>query len=91
MIEPVPAQGATRDELQKRIADKYREANLIPQATVTVAEAAMPATQKAAITTQPLAMPASQPVFAAATTQPASQDVAVVVLIEKSASITPPK
>jgi protein involved in polysaccharide export with SLBB domain len=89
MIDPLPAAGALPGDLQQRIADKYREANLIPQATVTVSVAAPPTTQASAAATQP----ATQPIAAAATTQPAPPDagINVVVLIEKSASVLPPK
>jgi protein involved in polysaccharide export with SLBB domain len=81
MIDPVSAAGILPVDLQKRIADKYREANLIPQATVTVSVVTPPATQ-------PVTQPATQPVVGA--TQPvaaptADPGVDVVVLIEKSA------
>jgi hypothetical protein len=49
MIDPVTAAGLTPAELQKRVADKYREGNLIPDAEVSIAAtgplAAAPATQ----------------------------------------------
>jgi protein involved in polysaccharide export with SLBB domain len=86
MIDPLPAAGVLPGELERRIADKYREANLIPQATVTVTGAAAPSTQAA---TQPATQPVNQP----AATEPAPQPprVAVVVVIEKSATILPAK
>ncbi len=92
MIEPVAAGGSTAEELGKRIADKYREANLIPDAKVSVALATptTPTTQPvattepatteptaaAAATTQPTTQPTEQ---AAATTQPDVTDVVVVL------------
>jgi len=78
-------------ELQQRIADKYREANLIPQATVTVTVAAPPSTQASASATQPSTMPTTQ--TADATTQPLPRlpGITVVVLIEKSATALPAK
>jgi hypothetical protein len=87
MIDPLPAAGAQPAELERKIADKYREANLIPQATVTVASAA-PSTQGAAAAAPPATMPATQPVALAATQPaplpPAVDGVNVVVVIEKS-------
>ena len=37
LTEPVPAAGGTAADLERRIAERYRTANLIPAATVTVA------------------------------------------------------
>lgn len=67
MIEPVPAAGQTTDQLEKNIAAKYREANLIPSATVRV-EMAGPTTQQS-------------DAKVAATTQMADQPVNVVLVV----------
>jgi Polysaccharide biosynthesis/export protein/Putative zinc-finger len=90
MIDPLPAAGLLPTDLQRRIADKYKEANLIPQATVTVAMAAPPSTQAIVPTTQATTQPA------VAATQPIAPPVVnnltnVVVVIEKSASVLPGK
>lgn len=90
MIDPLPAAGATAEELQQRIAAKYREANLIPDATVSVLMP--PSTQPTtAPATQPMmevakAVAATQPGAADATTQPVAheQGIDVVVVIEKA-------
>ena len=86
MIDPLPAAGTSPTELQQRIAAKYREANLIPRATVIVS---LPAT------TQATTVPTSQPlVKVLAVTQPTTvpttqivrddPGITVVVLIENS-------
>jgi hypothetical protein len=87
MIDPLQAAGLMPADLQRRIADKYKEANLIPHATVTVAMAASPTTQA---TTQAATQPAM------ASTQPTALPVMnnltnVVVVIEKSSSVLPGK
>ena len=78
MIDPLPASGATPTELEQRIASRYREASLIPQATVRVE---VPAT------TQPSTRPASQPSTTMPTTQATAPEpgINVVVLVESSA------
>ena len=48
MIDPVPAAGATKDALAHRVADRYRQANLIANPTVTVVTTVTPTTQPAA-------------------------------------------
>jgi hypothetical protein len=84
MIDPVPAAGVSPGELQQRIAGRYREANLIPQATVTVN--APPSTHP---TTMPVLeagkslSPIKQSGFPMAATQAVDDSVNVVVLIEK--------
>jgi hypothetical protein len=64
MVDPIPAAGASPAELQQRIAQKYKEANLIPDATVAVADV-LPTTQPiespGISTTLPTTSPASQP------------------------------
>jgi hypothetical protein len=104
MIDPIAAAGASTADLQKRIADKYKEANLIPQATVTIASAAattQPASQQGFTTTPPttatvtVPMPALTPVQAtqpiAAATEPVQPGISVVVLIEKPPAAVPGK
>ena len=49
MIEALPAAGVLPADLQQRIADKYRDANLIKAATVTVAIVGPPASSRPAI------------------------------------------
>jgi len=52
MVDAVPAAGATPDEVARRVADRYRQANLIPNPTVTVSPARTtdgPATQPTTI------------------------------------------
>ena len=51
MIDALPALGLTSVELQQKVAEKYREANLIPTATVRVVVAGAPPSTQAA--TQP--------------------------------------
>jgi anti-sigma factor RsiW len=90
MIDPVSAAGVAPAELQTRIADKYREANLIDSATVTIAVAAAPPSSSPG--TQPaeaaarLATPATKAATAAPGTQPAVDPsfVDVVVVIQPS-------
>jgi hypothetical protein len=91
MLDPLAAAGTSRAELQTRIAAKYREANLIPAATVTVvvnAPATQPATRPSSVTAAPTTMPAaSQPAaITTATTQPAMVDdkVDVVVYVQQA-------
>jgi Polysaccharide biosynthesis/export protein len=87
MIEPVTAAGKTTTDLQHEIADKYRQANLIPDATVTVALSS-PTTQPVASglpTTQPTTMPSQ--LSNGPTTQPSESDtVNVVVLLQPAAT-----
>jgi hypothetical protein len=98
LIEPVRAAGLTPAELAKRIAAKYNEANLIPNATVHVdriATVEVPAkaigiaaaTQAAAASaTQPTTMPAA-PV--ATPLAPASAEkIDLVILVQKRATPT---
>ena len=62
MIDPLQANGTMPEELQRRITDKYREANLIREATVSVAVAAPPAsTQPLAAALRASTQPATQP------------------------------
>jgi anti-sigma factor RsiW len=76
MIEPLIAAGQRPADLQGEIAAKYKEANLIPDATVTVFPAA---------TTQPAA-PAEAPA-----TQPAEGErVDVVVVVQPNPPTTEP-
>ena len=91
MLDPVPATGTSPAELQSRIAAKYKEANLIPAATVTVAintPSTQPATQPGVIAVlTPATLPAAtQPIAAAKpATQPVADDrVDVVVYVEKA-------
>ncbi len=85
MLDALPAAGATMDELQQRIVTRYKDANLIPNATVNIATP--PSTQPglfsgALSTTMPAGLlPATNPV--AATTQPAS-GIDVVVVLQKA-------
>jgi hypothetical protein len=82
MIEPVPAAGLTAAELQREIADKYRQDNLIRDATVTVT-LGWPTTQAAA----PATMPAELSIGPA--TQPIGVDtVNVVVLVQPTVAAT---
>jgi protein involved in polysaccharide export with SLBB domain len=97
MIDPLPVAGETVGELQQRVADKYREANLINDATVTAVIAASPATQfaMAKATTEPakdMATSKQAPLAAAVAapaTQPASDLVDVVVVIQPSRFAAP--
>jgi hypothetical protein len=76
MIEPLPAAGERPADLQAQIATKYKEANLIPDATVTVAPAA---------TTQPT------DAAKAPTTNPTEPEkVDVVIVIQKNPPTTEP-
>jgi hypothetical protein len=95
MLEPLPAAGQTTAELEKQIARKYSDANLIKDPTVTVARTpATPATQTSAepATTQPIVQSfASHPL----TTQPnfdaaAAERIDVVVLLQKNPLVTNP-
>jgi protein involved in polysaccharide export with SLBB domain len=82
MIEPVPAAGLTAADLQREIADKYRQDNLIPDATVTVT-LGLPTTQPIAPATMPVELgigPATQPVGA--------DRVNVVVLVQPTDAAT---
>jgi anti-sigma factor RsiW len=86
MIDPLQAVGITPGELEQRIAAKYREANLIPDAKVTIT--AGPSTQPTSLpATQPLAAApatqAMQPDQATPATQPTATGINVVVVIEK--------
>ncbi len=49
LAEPVPATGGTAADLERRVADRYRSANLIPAAKVSIA----PHAKAAALTTHP--------------------------------------
>jgi Polysaccharide biosynthesis/export protein len=90
MIEPVKAVGLTPVEVEKQIATKYRDANLINDATVNVDRViaeTQPTTAPAEVaagTTQP----ATEPAVAQA--KPAVEKVDVVILIAKSAAATQP-
>jgi hypothetical protein len=91
MLDPIPATGSSATELQSRIAAKYREANLIPAATVVVVvntPATRPATQAVmnSLVKSMTAHAASQPTtITKAGTQPAVDDnVDVVVYLEKA-------
>ncbi len=53
MIDPVPAEGMTAAALATSIADKYKQANLIPKATVSVKPTTAPAAKADEATTQP--------------------------------------
>jgi hypothetical protein len=97
MIDPIPAAGVSVPELQQRIADKYREANLIDTATVTVVVANPPATQAAIAAAN---RPATEPLKDAATlsktpaaptpaTHPAPELIDVVVVIQPSRLTSP--
>jgi len=82
MIEPIPAAGLTAADLQREIADKYRQDNLIHDATVTVT-LGLPTTQPAAPATMPAEAsngPATQPVGV--------DTVNVVVLVQPTAVAT---
>ena len=86
MVDNMPAAGLTTDQLEKRIAERYREKDLIPAATVSVrvgtpssaapvtSEAAAPATQPALSTDEAkktkLAMAPRAATPAAPSTQP---------------------
>jgi hypothetical protein len=89
MIEPVTAAGLTPPDLQKKIAEKYREANLIPDAKVSVtlgrpttepAVTELPATQPTTLPTELSKLPA---------TQPADSDIVNVVVLVQPASGLP--
>jgi hypothetical protein len=85
MIEPVPAAGLTAADLQREIADKYRQANLIHDATVTVT-LGLPTTQPITPTTMPTEMELSN----GPATQSADTDkVNVVVLVQVAATTQP--
>jgi len=89
MIDPLPAAGAMPADLEKRIAEKYREANLINAATVTVAVTAPAGTQPVEPATLALRAdaPATMPAgLLSPTTAPASDAalVNVVVVIQPS-------
>ncbi len=89
MIEPVTAAGKTTADLQRDIADKYRQANLIHDATVTVT-LGLPTTQPV-VSEIPAAQPTTMPtgLAKAPTTQPSESDtVNVVVLVQPA--VTPP-
>ena len=82
MIESVPAAGLTAADLEREIADKYRQDNLIPDATVTVT-LGLPTTQPIAPATMPAELssgPATQPVGA--------DTINVVVLVQPTAVAT---
>lgn len=76
MIEPIPAAGVLPSGLEKQIAGKYKEANLIPDATVTVTQT--PTTQP----TETAESPATQPAE--------SERVDVVVVVQKNTPTTQP-
>ena len=57
MIDAVPAAGATDDAVARRVADRYRQANLIANPTVTVSAADAP-TAAAKAATRPTTGPA---------------------------------
>jgi hypothetical protein len=84
MIDPVEAAGASTADLSKRIAEQYREENIIPAAQVQVkllpAEVATDMLTKASPTTMPLAA-------AQATTGPVAEaaDYTAVVVTEPPA------
>ncbi len=65
MLDPVPAAGMSPAALQDRIAGRYREANLIPAATVSVAVVTPAATQ-------PTSQPTASFAFKTSATQPSS-------------------
>jgi hypothetical protein len=84
MIDPLQAAGASVSELQQRISEKYREANLIEAATVTVAVAAPPL---APATTPPSSQPA---VAANVPTTRAAEAMKDQLAAPKAAPIAPP-
>jgi hypothetical protein len=98
MVEGLPAAGLTLEQLEKRIADKYRERDLIPNATVTVRAVKSTSTQppaaEAAPATQPTEesrkMKTPQPPQPMAPSTPSTQPAAdssltdVVVVIQAS-------
>jgi hypothetical protein len=87
MIDPLPVAGMPPAEIERRIAAKYRETNLIPQATVTVINGAA-ATQAVATTLPAATMPTTQAVLPLVQ---AESGVDVVVVIEKAKSVLPGK
>jgi Polysaccharide biosynthesis/export protein len=89
MIEPVAAAGLTPVDLQRKIADKYREANLIPDAKVSVTLGG-PTTQPA-VSELPATQPTTQPteLTKLPATQPADSDIVNVVVLVQPASGLP--
>jgi hypothetical protein len=94
MIDPLPVTGLSPAQIERRIAGKYREMNLIPQATVTVV-ASSPATTQSAAAVPATTMPTTQTVFAAtlpaAPSAPPPAGIDVIVLIEKTPPSPPGK